>query len=220
MNAEKVTEDITAQIVAPQSKGRKAWVPPPPRVMECPFPEFLSSASPFEIEIGCGKGKFIAARAEKNKEINFAAIDKAGKYLKRRKLAAQKKGLTNLKFLVSDAREVLRQHVPSDRVSIFHIYFPDPWPKRRHRDRRLVTAELLQLLYDRLKPGGLLYAATDDGDYFQAIKKAVAASGCPWQVREACNTRLTTDVELPMTNYENRFFTAGCDLHYLELKKI
>ena len=76
------------------------------------------------------------------------------------------------------------------------------------------------MLYDRLKPGGLLYAATDDGDYFQAIKTAVAASGCLWQPREACNTRLTTDVDLPMTNYENRFFTAGCDLHYLELKKI
>lgn len=219
MNTEKVAA-VTISEVNVSQKGRKAWVPPPPRFRECPFPEFLSSASSLEIEIGCGKGKFIAARAEKNKEINFAAIDKAGKYLKRRKLSAQKKGLTNLKFLVADAREVLRQHVPSARVSIFHIYFPDPWPKRRHRDRRLVTAELLQMLYDRLKRGGLLYAATDDEDYFQAIKTAVAASGCPWQIREARNTRLTTDVDLPMTNYENRFFTAGCDLHYLELKKI
>ncbi|MBP9864800.1 MAG: tRNA (guanosine(46)-N7)-methyltransferase TrmB [Candidatus Omnitrophica bacterium] len=219
MTTEKTAGDMVQEVsLTPQ--GRKAWVPPPPRLMECPFPDFLGSSSPFEIEIGCGKGKFIAARAERNKSINFAAIDKAGKYLKRRKLAAQKKGLTNLKFLVADAREVLRQHVPSGRVSIFHIYFPDPWPKRRHRDRRLVTAELLQQLYDRLKPGGLLYAATDDGDYFQAIMKAVAASGCPWQVREARNTRLTTDVDLPMTNYENRFFTAGRDLHYLELKKI
>lgn len=215
---EKIEEVSVSEV--PKSLDRKAWVAPPPRSMECPFPEFLNSQAPFEIEIGCGKGKFIAARAEKNKAINFAAIDKAGKYLKRRKLATQKRGLTNLKFVVADAREVLRQHVPTERVSIFHIYFPDPWPKRRHRDRRLVTAELLRMLYERLKQGGLLYAATDDGDYFQAIKMAIVASGCPWKVRESRNTRLTTDVDLPMTNYENRFFTAGCDLHYLELKKI
>jgi len=160
------------------------------------------------------------ARAEKNREINFAAIDRAGKYLKRRRVAAQKKGLTNLKFLVTDARDILRDHVPSARVSIFHIYFPDPWPKRRHRERRLVNAELLKILFDRLRPGGFLYAATDDHDYFEAIKKAVEQSGCSWQLRESRNARLTTDVDLPMTNYENRFYTAGCDLHYLELKKI
>ncbi len=211
---------MTLEKIVAESAGKiqKIWKPEP-RHTEFPFPELLKSTKPLEIEIGCGKGKFITARAEKSTERNLLAIDKAGKWLKRRRLSAEKRGLAHLKFLVADAREILRNHIPQGRVSIFHIYFPDPWPKRRHRDRRLVTADFLRLLFDRLVPGGLLYAATDDADYFQAIKKAVQESGCAWQMREACNTRLTTDVELPMTNYENRFFTAGCDLYYLELKK-
>lgn len=193
--------------------------PREPRYKECPFPGFIQSPKPLEIEIGCGKGKFIAARAEKSDAHNLLAIDKAGKYLKRRRMKAEKKGLSHLMFLVADVREILRDHVPAGRVRIFHVYFPDPWPKRRHRDRRLVTADFLKLLYDRLEPEGLLYIATDDSDYFHAIKTAIRESECPWEVREARNQRLITDVELPMTSYENRFFSAGCDLYYLELKK-
>ncbi len=192
---------------------------PRPRFTACPFPEFLASGLPLEIEIGCGKGKFITARAGQNPAANFLAIDKAGKWLKRRRLSAEKRGQANLKFLVADAREVIREFVPAERVCLFHVYFPDPWPKRRHRTRRLLTAEMLRLLYERLVPGGWVYAATDDTDYFAAIKEAVRACACPWTMRESKNERLACDVELPMTNYEAKFHAQGRDLHYLELRK-
>ena len=192
---------------------------PRPRYPDCPFPELLASESPLEVEIGCGKGKFITARAEKNPGINFLAMDKAGKWLKRRRLSAEKRGLSNLKFLVADAREIIRDHLPRERVSMFHIYFPDPWPKRRHRDRRLVTAEFLRQLYERLVRGGFVYAATDDADYFLAFKEAIEKSGCAWMLRETKNERMVCDVELPMTNYETKFHTEGRDLHYLEARK-
>ncbi len=199
-------------------KLKKKWEPKP-RFAECPFPDFLSSDRLLEVEIGCGKGKFIAARSEKNPGINFLAIDKSGQWLKRRKQSAEKRGISNLKFLVVDAMEIIRAYIPHEKVSIFHIYFPDPWPKRRHRSRRLVTEELLRLLYERLVPGGFVYAATDDKDYFLAFQEAVQKCGCPWAVHEAKNERLVCDVNLPMTSYETKFHIEGRDLHYLKLKK-
>lgn len=171
-----------------------------------------------EVEIGCGKGKFLVARACENPHIRFLGIDKAGRFLKRGILRGQKRGLENLEFVKGDIRIMLHTTIMPESVEIFHIYFPDPWPKRRHRDRRLLQRDFLALLHSRLKKGGLIEVATDDRDYFDAIKNSASHNSLVWkEMRESVNERLMEAI-LP-TNYEMKYKVEGRPIYYLELQK-
>ncbi len=176
----------------------------------------LESPQPLEIEIGTGKGRFMLARAEAHPDKRFIAVDRAGKWLHIGRERAQKRGLSNIVFLKTDACELLRQKIPSGRTQSFHIYFPDPWPKKRHNKRRLLTADFLVLLYSRLKPGGRLFIATDFTHYHESILEAAAEASLPWAMRES-HERLNP--EDGKTNYEMKYEAAGRTLHYLEFRK-
>ena len=190
----------------------------PPPISDLSFLEMIQSERPLEIEIGCGKGRFLFGQAQRYPEINFLGIDRVAKWMKKRAGRVEKKGMEHLRFVKADAREVLKNHVPSDRVSVFYVYFPDPWAKRRHKKRRLVTSVFLALLHDRLAPGGQIQMATDDEDYFLEIKKAVSLTGIAWRgIRESLNQRLGEPLE--KTNYEMKFEARGKNIYYLELTK-
>lgn len=178
----------------------------------------FDNGSPVEIEIGCGKGKFLIARAAENPGINFLGIDMVWKWMKYGVERSSKRSLANVRFLKADAKEVVRYGLLPDSVSMFHIYFPDPWPKRRHRKRRLVTGDFLKLLHSRLVPGGAIELATDYEDYFLQMRGAVVQSGVRWRsVRETTNERVFE--EDYKTNYELKYESAGRTLRYLELQK-
>ncbi len=183
-----------------------------------PFCEIFGNANPVEVEIGCGKAKFLIARAVEYPQINFLGIDFIWKWMKFAVERTEKRALANIKFLRADARDVVEHGLAPDSVSIFHIYFPDPWPKRRHRKRRLVTAEFLRALHGRLGVVGLIEMATDDDDYYLQMQKAAVQSGIPWRnVRSVTKDRLfPASVK---TNYEIKYEAAGRTLHYLELEK-
>jgi len=180
-----------------------------------PLEGLFLTPHPLEIEIGCGKGKFLLARAESEPRRNFLGVDRISKWMKIGRTRGEKRRLENLRFIKAEIREFL-QSVPPESVAAFHIYFPDPWPKRRHRKRRLVTAEFLRNLYGRLKPGGFVHLASDDADYFRQIKQA-AAQSAEWAQREGMNERLVSPGVI--TNYELKYQSAGKILHYLELRK-
>jgi tRNA (guanine-N7-)-methyltransferase len=183
-----------------------------------PLRSVFENENPVEIEIGCGKGKFLIARAVQNPNLNFLGIDVVWKWMKYGVQRSEKRGLANIRFVKSDARELVRYGIPEDCISIIHIYFPDPWPKRRHRKRRLITGEFLKLLHSRLRAGGLIELATDYHDYFVQMRSAVIQSGVNWQrVEETANQRLFD--ALFRTNYELKYESAGRTLHYLELQK-
>lgn len=182
------------------------------------FSEFFGSDQPVEFEIGCGKGKFLVARAIANPGINFLGIDRVSKFMNIGKTRAQKRVLPNIRFLRAEAKAFLTGAVAPLSVSIFHLYFPDPWPKRRHQPRRVFTAELLRLLHARLAPGGLVEIATDDKEYFDAMKKTIAATAELWEnVREAVNERILDPMN--KTSYEIKWAAQGRSLYYTELKK-
>lgn len=182
------------------------------------FADFFGNENPVEIEIGCGKGKFLTARALNNLAINFLGIDRVGKWLKRRKEQTEKRSVSNIRFIKAEARVFLTKAISPESVSVFHIYFPDPWPKRRHHARRVVNADFFRLLYSRLKVGGLVEIATDDEDYFTAIKKSVATTAELWDnARETRNERILDAMN--KTNYELKWIMQGKPLFYLELKK-
>lgn len=173
---------------------------------------------PLEIEIGSGKGRFLMARASLHPSINFLGIEMAGKWMRLGMERSEKKGLFNLKFVRGEAREFLEREIPACCVSVFHLYFPDPWPKRRHHRRRLFTAGFLKLLHERLVSGGLIEVATDFEDYYRWISKEVEEAKLPWKVlRQSVNERIFEAIE--KTSYETKYEAQGKTLYYLELEK-
>ena len=182
------------------------------------YADFFGNENPVEIEIGCGRGKFLVARSSERPEINFIGLDRAGKWMKRGIRRAGNRKLSNIRFIKAEAVRFLEERIPLESVSIFHIYFPDPWPKRRHHGRRTVNADFLRQLHARLLSGGLIEIATDNADYFTAMKKSIAATVNLWEnVRETVNERIFEAVM--KTNYELKYEAAGKPLFYAELRK-
>ena len=128
-----------------------------------------------------------------------------------------KRGVCNVRVLAMDARQLFPR-LPASAFRAVHIYFPDPWPKRRHHKRRLITGSFLKELYTRLVPDGLIELATDHEDYFVQMRASVIRSGIVWRgVTEAVNERLFEAAA--RTNYELKYGSVGRTLRYLELKK-
>jgi tRNA (guanine-N7-)-methyltransferase len=180
-------------------------------------PDLFAKKQPLEIEIGCGKGRFALQRAQENPGINIIAFDKLWKFLKRRKASADRQDLPNLVYFKAEAGLFLDKAVPDESVSISHLYFPDPWPKRKHHYRRTFDLAFLKTVWNKTKPGGFFEIATDFEDYYQVMMKVIGAQKDWKLIRETVNERFFAPSCL--TNYEIKYQVEGRKLHYLELKK-
>lgn len=125
------------------------------------YPQIFGNTNDVVVEIGFGMGKATALIAEANPEINYLGLEVhrpgVGKLLGE----IRRRNLENISIIQHDALEVLETMVPDSSVAAFHIFFPDPWQKKKHHKRRLVQRPLTDLLARKLVPGGYLYMATD-----------------------------------------------------------
>lgn len=196
---------------------------PGPNRLDRSFPgtlgDMFATPRPLEVEIGSGKGRFLMHRAIAETERNFVGIDYIWKYMKIGWQRVHRRELENILFFKAEANEVVTHLVPDEGVSVFHIYFPDPWHKRKHQKRRLLTPEFFKLLHRRLVPDGLLEIATDNFDYMIAFKAALIEAGdVDWRdTRETVNERIMNPEF--RTNFELKYEIEGRDLYYLELRK-
>ncbi|MBP9725909.1 MAG: tRNA (guanosine(46)-N7)-methyltransferase TrmB [Gammaproteobacteria bacterium] len=130
----------------------------------CPEKVF-GRVAPLIIEIGFGMGVSFLETIEKNPEHDFIGIEVhrpgVGAFLHQ----AQQKQIANVRVYCHDAVEVLRQSIPDNSVDKVCIFFPDPWPKKRHNKRRLIQSEFVELIAKKLKKGGCLHLATDWENY-------------------------------------------------------
>jgi len=136
---------------------------------------FPSAQSSLEVEIGCGKGRFLLSKAASVPESNFLGIDKMLKRLKKVDSKIIKAGLQNVKLLKIEAAYAVDVLIPPLSVRTYYIFFPDPWPKRRHHGRRLFSPAFMDAAHKTLVPGGLIYLATDHVEYSEAICKLFSA---------------------------------------------
>jgi len=131
--------------------------------------------APKFLEIGFGMGETTAAIAAAHPQNDYLGIEVhtpgVGSLLKE----IAERPLTNLRIVQHDAVEVLRDMIPLASLDGVHIFFPDPWPKKRQQKRRLIQAPLVKLLAQRLKPGGYLHCATDWEEYAQQMLEVLAA---------------------------------------------
>jgi len=128
-----------------------------------------------EIEVGSGKGLFLLTSAQAHPGINYLGVEIERKYQLFAATRIAKRGLSNVRLACADARQFLRDRVPTASVQAVHVYFPDPWWKTRHQKRRVFTAEFVGQCERIIGPGGRLHVATDVEDYFRVISGLVAA---------------------------------------------
>jgi tRNA (guanine-N7-)-methyltransferase len=128
------------------------------------------------VEVGSGMGETTAQIAAEHPERDYLAIEVhapgVGSLLKH----VAERGLTNVRIVQHDAVEVLREMVPEASLAAIHIFFPDPWPKKRHHKRRLVQPAFAELAATRLAPGGILHVATDWEEYAYHVLQVLADS--------------------------------------------
>ena len=138
------------------------------------FAGIFQRPAPLEADLGCGRGRFLMAHAALAPERNFIGVDILSRRLGKFDLRASERGLTNIRMLQGDIRFALEEFFPPASLSAAYLLFPDPWPKRRHHDRRILQPAFLDLLHRVLTVGGLFHFATDHADYFESAQKIFA----------------------------------------------
>ncbi|MEO2011155.1 MAG: tRNA (guanosine(46)-N7)-methyltransferase TrmB [Pirellulaceae bacterium] len=136
--------------------------------------EPFEKRQPLEVEVGSGKGLFIHTAAAAQPTHNFLGIEIASNYAKFAAAQLAKHELSNAAMVYGDGIELFANHLTSGQVKTVHVYFPDPWWKRRHRKRRIMNEKFLQLVESRLKIGGKLHFWTDVQEYFDLSLKLIA----------------------------------------------
>jgi len=169
--------------------------------------ELYGNMNPVEIEIGCGKGRFIINSAMKYPDINYVGIERALRYFRFVKERSAKRNLTNIRVLQDDAGYFIERFVPDHSVTAYHIYFPDPWPKKRHRKRRLFKQDFLGHIERTLISGGTVDIATDYVEYYEEMIALIEASDVLNKM-EDIPERVKSLGEI-RTNFETKYVAEG-----------
>jgi tRNA (guanine-N7-)-methyltransferase len=143
--------------------------------------------APLEVEVGSGKGLFLQSAASANPAHNFLGIEIAGKYAHFAAARLAKRGLSNAIMVSGDAQGVFAELLPDNSLAAVHVYFPDPWWKKRHHKRRVMNEHFVQQIARTLIPGGALHFWTDVQERFDAtleLIRSVAALVGPIDVAE------------------------------------
>jgi len=138
--------------------------------------ELFPNDQPLEVELGSGDGSFLVEYAKLHPNKNFIGVERLLGRIRKTERKAQRVGLTNLRLIRIESTYLVQYLLPIESVSTLHIYFPDPWPKRRHWERRLVNIPFPGIARNTLKPGGIVFLRTDDGEYFQQITEVFSTN--------------------------------------------
>jgi tRNA (guanine-N7-)-methyltransferase len=136
--------------------------------------EIFGNDNPVELDLGAGDGGFAIAYARQHPGINLLAVERLLGRVRKIEKRAAREGLANLRVLRLEFGYTVRYLAPPGSVSIAHVMFPDPWPKRRHWDRRLVQVDFVRDLAAALRTGGEFRFTTDHADYFETAQAAVS----------------------------------------------
>jgi tRNA (guanine-N7-)-methyltransferase len=170
------------------------------------FREIFGRKAPVVVEVGFGMGETTARIAAANPGNDYLALEVhgpgVGSLLKR----MGEEGITNIRIVQHDAVEVLRNMVPPSSLAAMHVFFPDPWPKKRHHKRRLLQAQFVELAASRLVPGGILHVATDWQEYAEQVLLVLGA--CP-ALANTANGFAPRPSWRPETKFERRGLALG-----------
>jgi len=168
----------------------------------------FARAAPVVLEIGFGNGAQLLHAASQETQRNFIGIEVHRPGVGRLMNGLAEAGLENVRLFQHDAVEVLKQQIPEGSLDEVRIYFPDPWPKKRHHKRRLIQAEFIELLATRVRSGGLLHLATDWADYAEHMLATMDASPL-WRNRAGNGAYSAPPAWRISTHFEKRGVRLG-----------
>jgi len=135
--------------------------------------ELFGAALPLEVELGVGKGRFLLEWAAGHPEVGLVGVERARTYVAIAARRLARRGLTNARLAHTTAEDLLFRCLAPASVTAVHVYFPDPWPKKRHHKRRFFRPENVARLAEVLLPGGLLRVKTDHPEYASVIAEVL-----------------------------------------------
>lgn len=170
--------------------------------------------APLVVDIGCGKGRFLLAQASQHPGRNYLGIDRLRVRMQKLDRRTVESGLKNVRLLNAEAALAVRDLLPPGSVIECFVFFPDPWPKRKHHRRRLLGPDFMCDLHRALAPHARLHVATDHADYFAAIHKLLAADT---QLRELTPPFAPAAEE--RTEFESIFLAQGLTIGRCSFEK-
>jgi tRNA (guanine-N7-)-methyltransferase len=171
------------------------------------FAQLYGNTNPVETEIGMGKGTFLTEQAKARPDVNFFGIEYARWFWRFASDRLRRHGCNNARTVRAEASFFLTEFVPNASISVVHIYFPDPWPKKRHHKRRLIQGPFMKQVERVLVAGGRLQTVTDHQDYFEQIEQVVKSSGMT--VVDYNRPGSAGDGEFVGTNFERKYRREG-----------
>lgn len=169
---------------------------------------------PIELELGSGDGSFLLRYAELHPEHHFLGVERLMGRLRKIDRKGRRQGLTNLRAMRFEAAYLLRYLLPASSLCAIHVYFPDPWPKLKHRQYRLINEAFPGLAARVLEPGGVVHLRTDHLDYFSQMQNVFSASPRFESVR-------TPDELLAIeTDFEREFHAQGIPTQSASYRKL
>ncbi len=175
--------------------------------------------APLEVEVGSGKGLFLRTAAAAGPQHCFLGCESVCKYARFAAAALAKRGLTNAKVVIGDAMRLFAERLPDDSVAAVHVYFPDPWWKKRHRKRRVMQESFVRDVERVLQSGGVLHFWTDVAEYHRTATETLAAQtqlDGPYPVEE-----LPAEHDMDYrTHFERRTRRHGEEVFRSEFRKV
>lgn len=176
------------------------------------LPALFGNDHPVILEIGSGKGRFLIATATERPDLNVIGIEKSLHYHRVIRDRVIKRQLRNLKLINHDGFLVLQKMIPDASLAEVHVYFPDPWPRKRENKRRIIRPEVLAEIRRVLVPGGMGIYVTDHREYFESAAPLVEA-----EFRS--ERRVPGPDDPPRTNYEAKYREEGRPIYEIRFWK-
>ena len=164
---------------------------------------------PVELEIGTGKGTFLTDRAKARPDVNFFGVEWANWFYRYASDRLRRNGCFNARMVRAEAGYFLAEFVADRSVSVLHVYFPDPWPKKRHHKRRLVQEPFLRQAERILAPGGRVQIVTDHEGYFEENIEPVLKSSQHLSIIDYNRPGSAAEGEFVGTNFERKYRREG-----------
>lgn len=156
-----------------------------------------------EVELGCGDASFLVEYAARHPEHNFIGVERLLGRMRKLDRKGRRVGLINLRGVRIESAYFLEFLLPPHSAAALHIYFPDPWPKLKHRRHRLINQSFAALAWQALAPGGVVYLRTDDADYFGQMTEVFRAD------QRFQSVETPPELAAGLTDFEREFNARG-----------